>query len=276
MTGEGRLLAGYRPDQMCLSGRGQALMPWPNRIRDGRYTFAGTGYQLPVTEVERGNASHGLVRWAEWDLIDHTSDTVTVTTVVHPQPGWAWRLELATTYRLTHGGLSVLTQVRNISPGPAPFGYGAHPYLALAGVAAPDAVLTVPAARYLEVDPERGLPVATHPVGGTEADLRQPHALGDTELDTAFTGLERDADGLWRVRLDRGAAGTVTLWADEAFGWLQVFTAKARVGAADERGIAVEPMTCPPYAFNSGDSLVVLEPGGSWSGRWGIVPPDSA
>ncbi len=262
------ILAGYALDETCASGRGQQLMPWPNRIRDGRYAFAGTDHQLSITEVPRANASHGLVRWALWELLDRTESSLTVGYRLHPQPGWDGHLDLTTTYRLDDNGLQVTVTARNLGPSAAPFGYGAHPYLATGDTALDDVVLTVPADRYVEVD-ERMLPVATHPVDGTDLDFRSARAVAGTDLDTAFTDVRRDADGAWRVTV-ASADRSVTLWGDEAFGWLQVFTDIVRLGKG-RPGVAVEPMSCPADAFNSGEDLTVLEPGDAWTGTWGIT-----
>src|SRR3954466_8050800 len=61
---EGRpLIDGFGPEEMSAGGRGQLLVPWPNRVRDGAYSFAGRDLQLGLTEPALGNASHGLVRW---------------------------------------------------------------------------------------------------------------------------------------------------------------------------------------------------------------------
>ena len=151
------LVAGYAADELCASGRGQQLMPWPNRIRDGRYTFGGTEHQLSVTEVARGNASHGLVRWALWELVELEDDMVTVGYRLHPQPGWDHHLDLRTTYVLDDSGLVVTTAARNVGVAAAPFGYGAHPYLAIGETLLPDVALRIPADTWVEVD-ERLLP----------------------------------------------------------------------------------------------------------------------
>lgn len=263
------LVAGYGADEACASGRGQQLMPWPNRIRDGRYAFGGTEHQLSVTEVARGNASHGLVRWALWELVELEDDMVTVGYRLHPQPGWDHFLDLRTTYVLDDSGLIVTTAARNVGPSAAPFGYGAHPYLAIGEALLPDVELSIPADSWLEVD-ERLLPHATHPVEGTDLDFRESRRVGEGRLDTAFTDVLRDDDGMWRCTVS-ATDRTTTLWADAAFSWLQVFTAIAE-DRKGEVGIAVEPMTCPADAFNSGDDLVVLEPGEEWTGTWGISP----
>jgi aldose 1-epimerase len=263
------LVAGYAAGEPCASGRGQQLMPWPNRLRDGRYTFAGTDYQLPITEVPRGNASHGLVRWALWELVELEDDRVTVGYRLHPQPGWDHFLDLRTTYLLDDSGLVVTAAARNVGPSAAPFGYGAHPYLAIGDTELPDVELHVPAATWVEVD-DRLLPAATHPVDGKPCDFREAHRVGDTTLDTAYTDVLRDDDGMWRCTVS-AADRTTTLWADAAFPWLQVFTAIAE-DRKGEVGIAVEPMSCPADAFNSGQDLVVLGPGEEWTGTWGISP----
>ena len=94
--------------------------------------------------------------------------------------------------------------------------------------------------------------------------------FGDTVLDHAFTDLVRDPDGRARVAL-RSPAGTgVGLWADEHFSWLQAYTGDDQPPDTARTALAVEPMTAPPDAFNSGDDLVVLDPGATFSAGWGI------
>ena len=249
-TFEGRdVVAGYGARQMATSGRGQVLLPWPNRIRDGRYTFGGAEQQLPLSEPARRNASHGLVRWVPWRLADQVRDAVTVRTRLHPQPGWAGLLDLTVRYSLDDDGLTVTTTARNIGDDDVPFGYGAHPYLAVGDTPYAEITLRLPADEEVRVD-DRMLPTTTEPVR-PDTDFRTPRALGTTVLDTALTGLHREADtGMWVVTVsglrDRPDA---TLWADESFGWLQAFTEKAADDAPGVRGVAVEPMSCPADAF---------------------------
>ncbi len=266
------VVAGYPADAMSVAGRGQLLIPWPNRLRDGAYSFGGSARQLPLSEPAKHNASHGLVRWATWDLLDQTSSSVTVGYRLYPQPGWAWVLDLTTLYALGDDGLTVTTTAHNVGDTDAPYGYGAHPYLSIEGTPLAHVTLEVPATDYLEVDPDRLLPVATHPVEGTAYDFRAPRRIGDLALDTAYTGLSRDRDGRWAVTLSGLETGAVSLWGDEAYAWTQVFTGRAHPQTEGSTGIAVEPMTCPPDAFNSGTDLVVLRPEHSHTGSWGIRP----
>lgn len=272
-AGGADLVAGYAADEQCAQGRGQVLMPWPNRIRDGRYEFGGGAHQLALTEPARGNASHGLVRWALWTLLERSPSSLTVGYRLHPQPGWAWRLDLSVTYRLSPGGLAVEMQARNVGSGDAPFGCGAHPYVALGDTPLGAIELTIPAAERVVVDPDRKLPKGAAPVEEGGLDFRTARRLAGIDLDTAFTGLQIAGDGRWRVEVGglQGGSGSVAVWGNAAFPWVQVFTDHARdEGAQGPRGIAVEPLTCPPDAFNSGTGLVVLEPGARWSGEWGI------
>lgn len=261
------LVAGYRADEPAPHVRGHQLMPWPNRIRDGRYTDGGHVQQLPIDEVEYHNASHGLVRWALWSLAERTPDSLTVTYRLHPSQGWAHHLDLRTTYTLGDAGLRVTTRARNVGASVAPFGYGGHPYLSIGSMPPTSARLHVPAARWLAVD-ERMLPTNESAVDGTALDFRRERELGDGVVDHAFTGLQRDSDGCWRITVT-GSVGPISLWADESFDWAQVFTGAAHHGLG-EPGIAVEPLTCPAEAFNSGVGLLRLAPGEQWTGTWGI------
>lgn len=264
------VLHGYPADVMADAGRGQLLMPWPNRIADGRYTFGGQEQQLPLTEPARLNASHGLVRWEPWSLLEWTDSTVTVGFRLMPSSGWDGILSLTVRYALDDDGLTVTPSATNLGSTAAPFGFGAHPYLTVGEGTVDELTLSLPASRYLTVD-DRLLPTGTETVDGTDYDFRRAHPIGETVLDTAYTGLTADDDGRWRIALGAGDR-TTTLWADSAaFGYAQVFTGDTLpAGRARRTGVAVEPMTCPAGAFATGESLIVLEPGDTWTASWGI------
>ncbi|MDO9380353.1 MAG: aldose 1-epimerase family protein [Nocardioidaceae bacterium] len=260
---------GYGPDETPASGRGQVLVPWPNRVDGGRYSFGGRDQQLAITEVGKGNASHGLLRWVGWEVTS-AGGSATARTVIRPQPGYPHTVEASLAYALGDDGLSVTASLRNLGSGPAPVGMGFHPYVSIGAPVVDDVELTLPAGRYSDVD-DRGIPGASHDVGGTSYDFRSPRPVGDTVLDTPFTDLARDADGRWRVHVGRPDGSTVTLWGDETFGHLQVFTADGWSGGAPRAAIAVEPMTCPPNAFVTGEGRVDLEPGEALTGTWGLT-----
>ncbi len=259
---------GFAPDRRPDGGRGQVLAPWPNRIQDGKYSFAGEQHQLPLTEVAARNAIHGLVRWATWALVDRTDSSVSLTTTVWPQPGYPFLLRLRATYALDDTGLRVEIAATNDGAAAAPYGVGHHPYVTLGGPV-DEATLTVPARRRLETD-DRGNPVRSVEVAGTAFDFRSPRRIGDLRLDTAYSELTPDADGRACVRLEHGERG-VEVWLGDGASQVQVYTGDNLPEPARRRqGLAVEPTSCPPGAFVSGTDLIVLEPGGGHILGWGI------
>jgi len=265
------LLDGYGADEMSSSGRGQVLIPWPNRIQDGRYSFDGDDHQLAIDDVEEQDAIHGLVRWAGWVVADRATDAVVMEHVLHPRPGYPFTLALSVEYRLSDEGLLVQTTATNRGQRPCPYGSGNHPYLTLGQDNVDPLTLRVPGARVLVSD-ERGIPLGSTLVDATDYDFREPRTIGATVLDHAFTELVRDGDGRVRVELcDPGAVSALTLWLDEAHPYVMVFTGDP-LPDVNRRGIAVEPMTCPPNAFRTGENLVRLEPGQSFTSSWGIEP----
>jgi len=268
------VLDGFGPSEWSRSGRGQVLAPWPNRLGDGRYEFAGRSAQAALDEPARGNAIHGLVRWLPWQVEAHAQNVVALGCTLHPSPGYPFFLKLRIEYRLGREGLSVTTTARNDGDGPAPFGLGFHPYLTVGTPTVNTVLLRLPATRRLVLD-TRALPTGeVQAVAGTEYDFTVPRAIGPTRLDTAFTSLERDADGLaWASIEDPGGEHAVSMWVDEHFGYLMCFTGDTVDEAARRRtSVAIEPMTCPPDAFRSHDDLVTLEPGQWWEASWGIRP----
>lgn len=125
------VLSGYSEQEMAAGARGHPLIPWPNRLQDGQYTWEGTQHQLPLTEPGKHNAIHGLVRWGNWTLTRQTTAEVELGYVLHPQPGYPFTLELSLTYSLSHEGLTVTTSATNAGDRPLPYACGQHPYLSV-------------------------------------------------------------------------------------------------------------------------------------------------
>lgn len=252
------VLWSFAEDEAPRLSMARQLVPWPNRIRDGRYTFDGVDYQLPISEVPRNTALHGLGEGTAWQLVRHTDTEVAQTTVIYPQTGWNGVLEVTITHALDNEGLTVTATARNVGATRAPYGYGVHPYIS-ADLSTTE--LRLPFAQELLVDPERLLPIELSHVT-PEHDFRGGRTVGDTGFDTAMTG----ADGAWEiVIIDRRRR--VSLWADETLPWFQIFSTPTR------DALAVEPMTCGPDAFNEGpthDGMIVLNPGDETTSQWGI------
>ena len=263
------LVDGFGEGEMSPGGRGQLLIPWPNRIGDGRYRFGDHDLQLPLTEPSLHNASHGLARWAAWTLEEHTRTSVSLTYRLMAQTGYSWTLDLQVVYDLSADGLTVTQSATNQSGSAAPYASGAHPYLSVGPGPVDGWELTLPAATRTLVD-DRLLPVGREDVAGTAYDFRVPRPIRDVGFNDAFTDLVRDASGTATAELTDPATGRgVALWVDGRHRWLQVFSADDVPGTA-RRSLAIEPMTAQADAFRSGEDLVVLEPGGDFSASWGI------
>ncbi len=263
---------GFAVDEPSADGRGQVLAPWPNRLDDGRYRFQDRDAQAALDEPDRRNAIHGLVRWLPWTARSRTEAAIDMECLLHPQPGYPWQIELKVRYVLDGSGLTVSSLVTNASNIPAPFGIGFHPYLTV-GAAIEHATLLIPATRRLVSD-ERGLPIEEAPIAGTDFDFTEPATIGEMQLDTGYKDLVRGADGLARAEVTAPGGGrSVTIWVDDWFSYLMVFTGDTVDPATRRRcSVAIEPMTCPPNALNTGRDVIVIEPGHDVGGRWGVIP----
>ncbi len=274
LTHEGRpLVVPFGPDEEMPNFRGAFVAPWPNRIPDGRYSFDGSDFELPINEPERGTALHGLVYDLPWTLVEHTRSSVSLGCTIEPTESYPFTIELQV--RFSVGGDGFRTDVTAVNTGSrrAPYGVCPHPYLLAGDSPLDEWVLELPAATVLTVTPDRLLPVAKEPVAGTPFDFRAAHALADVQIDHAFTDIERDSSGRATVRVTdpAGGTGTALMW-DETCPWVQIHTADLPKKPESTRlGLAVEPMTCPPDAFNTGEDLVVLEPGATHRTGWTIT-----
>jgi aldose 1-epimerase len=224
---------------------GTVLAPWPNRVVDGRWTWRGRTHQLDVNEPARGHALHGLVHALDWRVDESGPAYVVLEVDLEPQPGWPFPMRFTASYELRPTGLLSRITAENVGDEPCPYGVGTHPYMALRGADVDDVVVHMDADTYLAVD-DRLAPLEKRAVRGTSRPV-----------DNAFTDLRRPAE----AHVANPDGFTTTLWGDETVCWWQLFV---------EDVIALEPMTCAPDALNSGDGLLVLEPGGTHAMTWGL------
>lgn len=281
------LVAGYQHARPFTAGA--LLAPWPNRTGDGIFSHHGSIHRLACNEPDRNNALHGFAAEANWHVTEHSRSAVTLQWQGPARTDWPWPLHYSITWALADDGLSAKLTVTNTStntgtetahPNTAssPFGLGWHPYLSALGAPLDECTLSMPAATNLPLDPDRLLPAgpeipATEIVGKHQAmaGITLDHCFrmeaSQTSSDHAAHQIElRNADG----------HGTI-LWADEHFGWCQVYTSPEAAPSIG-RAVAVEPMTCPPNALRSGESLLQLASASSTTFRFGIsaisTPPD--
>ncbi|HET9349536.1 MAG TPA: aldose 1-epimerase family protein [Arthrobacter sp.] len=261
-----QLTESYGDAEISPGAAGITLAPWANRVEDGVWYLNGKKQQLDITEVSRNNASHGLLRNSSYELVDESEFSVTLEAAVFPQHGYPFLLRHRVRYELAGDlGLVVRQLLINDSQEPAPFVLGAHPYLRLGEVPSEELTVTVHAGTRLVTD-ERLIPRRTEPVGG-DFDLRAGRTVGDLDLDSAYTDLEFDA-GIARHTLSAPDGRSVSLWQDENCGYVHVFVTTQFPGRT--KAVAIEPMTGPANAFNTGDGLRWLDPGERFAMTWGI------
>ncbi|GAA4612186.1 aldose 1-epimerase family protein [Saccharopolyspora hordei] len=262
----------YGADRLPPGGAGAVLVPWPNRVADGRWVLDGEPQQLPLTEPARHNAIHGLLRHTPWTVVEHAESTVVLQAMVAAQPGWPVPLLTSIGYSVGDGGLTVTHTMENLGSRSTPFGVGVHPYPRAGDAATDECTLRLSASTLLPVDAERMVPVRPpRALEGDELDFRTGRPLAGLLLDTAFGGAA-PAPGDEHVRhalLGPDGHG-VELWADPVFRWVQVYTPDDFPGRG--RAVAIEPMTCPPNALNTGTDLLTLHPGETWMAHWGLTP----
>jgi aldose 1-epimerase len=251
-------------------GAGIVLVPWPNRVRDGAWMHDGTRRQLALTEPARQNAIHGLLRYTSYREVARTAASVTLAATVYPQSGYPFQLDTEVTYVLLADGLEVAHTLRNVGSTDAPVAVGAHPYLRIGDVPTGDLVLRVDAETHIDVD-ERLNPVGESAVAGTRFDLRAGRRVGELNLDDGYSGV-RLVHGRAEHALLAPDGRELTLWGDENMGYVQVFTPHnfPEAEGTTRQAVAVEPMTAPANALNSGEGLRWLAPGEEWVVRWGI------
>lgn len=260
----------YAADEQRPKGNGAILVPWPNRVRDGAWTYEGKTQQLALTEPGRHNAIHGLLRYAPYSESARTDSSVTLSAAVFPQLGYPFHLDTSVSYELGADGLRVTHRIENRGGRAAPVAVGAHPYLRVGDVPSSDLVLTVAADTHIDVD-DRMNPIGQSPVEGTGLDLRGGRRVSELDLDDGFADVRmRDGRVEHSVAADDGRR--VTLWGDEHMRFVQVFTPHSypALGGQVRQAVAIEPMTAPADALNSGIGLTWLEPGETWTVSWGI------
>lgn len=260
------LVPPYPPDAPSPAASGVVLVPWPNRIRDGAWMQDGKPRRLAITEPALNNASHGLLRFAAYQAIEVEADRVTLQADVYPQTGYPFHLSTRVTYALAETGVTVTHEIVNVGKDAAPVAVGTHPYLMIGGVPTRDLVLRSSGTHRFVVDKQL-VPTGEEPVGPGN-DLREGRRLGDVTLDTAYSGLARDDDGLIRHSLTAPDGRSLVLWQGPGFDFAQVFTTDRYPGQS--LAVAIEPMTAPADAFNSGRGLKWLAYAESWSLSWGI------
>ncbi|MBH0082678.1 aldose 1-epimerase family protein [Salinibacterium sp. SWN167] len=262
------LVESYAETAMPPFADGIVLVPWPNRIEDGTWMLEGEPQHLDITERDRNNAIHGLLRNTGYSLIERTESSVTLEATVFPQHGYPFHLHTTVRYELVEGGLRVSHTATNLSDAAAPYALGTHPFFKIGDTPIAELTLTMTAATRFESN-ERNIPTNEVAVSGTGFDLSGGRLVGELDLDTAFGGIEV-VDGV-AARLTAPDGREIRVTVDDKFDFVQLFTPRnfptlTGVGQV----VAIEPMTAAPNAFNTGRGLLWLEPGAEFAASWGV------
>jgi aldose 1-epimerase len=259
----------YPLGAICDGAHGAPLIPWPNRLADGRYSFDGADYQVALTEPTKGNAIHGFLRWRSWKALEKEPERVVMATTIHPLEGYPFALAVSVAYELGEAGLTVTTTATNVGAQPCPYACGQHPYLSPGAGLIDECSLELDAQTRILTDAERQLPTGREAVAGTAFDFRVARRLGDQRLDFAFTDLARDGAGRAWVRLAAPDSHSAELWVDEHYPIVELYTGDTLSEPRRRRGIGTEPMSCPPNAFQTGEGVLRLDPGQTAKSQWG-------
>lgn len=269
--------------EMVSRARGQMLLPWANRIADGRYTFRGSLHQLPINELELNNSIHGLVRWQQFYAVSQSEDTLSLRHLLPPSPGWPFLLETTISFQVFDALLLITVTCENRGVQPAPLVFGSHPYLKLPETPIGDCLLFIPARKVWIVD-DRKNPSEMISVNDTERtpsdlDFSTPRTLGSEYLDYAFTDLVHSQlatalmlpEGLKAPNFNHSyitdGSTKVGVFFDHHFKAVQAYFDPSSHSNAS---IAIEPMTGPPNAFNIEDDDHTIDPSEVKEFKWGI------
>ena len=262
--GERDVVVPFDEESLPPAAHGAVLLPWPGRIRDGRYTAGGRERQLDLSEPERGNAIPGLVRHTRWQVAARTDEAVDLTLDLVPRVGYPFPLHAHLRYELGEDALTVTLTTTNTGRESAPYGAGFHPWLSPGGYALDECTASIAATGWIRVD-DRLLPVEEVPDVPADVDLRTARPLRDVHLDDTYVMAEDPA-----IALTAPDGVTTFVRAREGFTCWQVFTGDGLPDGWERTGLAAEPMTCAADAFRSGRRLVTLAPGASHTCRFDL------
>ena len=130
-------------------------MPWPNRVRDGRWNHDGRTLQLDITDPESHDALHGLLCAVEYQCIAQSVSSVTVAAPIRHRDGYPFDLDTTVHYQLSTTGLTATHTIRNVGLRCAPVALGAHPFLSIGDVPVDQMTLTVNGHTHIDVDEQR-------------------------------------------------------------------------------------------------------------------------
>lgn len=235
------------------------LFPFPNRLKEGTFTFEGKTFQFPMNDFGRPNALHGLLYDQTFELIHQLENELGLicrydgSLDYYPFP---FQIELK--YTLTLGSLSIQVDITNTGTSIMPCAFGWHPYFNL-----PEkgdlGTLQLVNVSLVEVDD------AMIPTGKSTPyrTLEEPIDISELALDSCFRATEKQ--DRYVTRLIYPDQSVLEVWQDENHPFTQIYTPD------DRRTIAIEPMTSNINALNNGDGLSLIRPQESLHLSFGVT-----
>ncbi len=246
--------------------KGAKLVPFPNRIRDGRYSFNRKSYKLPINFQSQKHAIHGLLYNQKFTVKDRTVSKKSSSILLEHlslgrTDGYPFKFKVHIKYTLSSDGFESNTVIKNEHSAKIPIGDGWHPYFRLKGSLA-DMLLRIPSTRQIEVD-SRTIPTGEIRPFEKFSSLSK---IADEEIDSGFQLRKRN--GLAETELvDQEHDLKLTVWQETGemkYNYVQIFIPPSR------KSIAIEPMTCNINAFNNGEGLIILNPKSTFNATYGV------
>lgn len=266
------------PSLTVLKGRSSGygtpiLFPFPNRIREGKFTFESRSYQFDVPSPG-ANSIHGLVLNRPWTVEKSEADDINGARLVSSFTSanfpdairqYPFPFNLQVTYILKDSVLTMVTKMENLGQRNMPMGYGIHPYFSVPlskSSSSKDCQINVPVRKYWEL--KDFLPTGKIFEATGRYNLKDGVSAEDIRFDDVFTDVIL-TNGVSRCIVDdKKARMRMIIESDPIFREIVVYTPPNRPS------ICFEPYTCPTDAINLHQrgmevGIIVLKPGESTS-----------
>jgi aldose 1-epimerase len=247
------------------------LFPFPNRIRDGQFTWNTKEYRLPANDPSGKNAIHGFVCQRPWRALAEGADDHSAWVTgefIGSRDGpetldlWPADYGIRITYRLLEQRLEIDAELMNTDSSDLPFGLGYHPYFAIAPFGGQQAEVVINANKHWQL--AESLPTGRKDLVDERTDLRGGKRYDSLRLDDVFTDLNPPSktNGLALAGMVRGGSRRLEIYTDGNFREIVAFTPPHR------QAICLEPYTCATDAIN-------LQERGVDAG-WRVLPAGAA
>lgn len=250
--------------EMEKSYKGAKLVPYPNRVAFGKYSFNNINYQLPINHEM--HSIHGLVYDKKLSLVNQQATEEDVSIELQyiydkEYKGYPFSFKLNIFYTFSEEGLTLSTRIENIDKNEIPVADGWHLYFKVANKI-DECLFKIPSSETLALD-ETLIP--TGKINKQEKYIHFSKIEGDN-FDTCFV-LPGKKSILSAELYDIIEDIRVVAWQESGnkkYNYMQVYSPPNR------ETLAIEPMTCEPNALNSGKGLIVLKPGEVFDATCGV------